>query len=343
MPTTDTIEKPVTETPTEKPAAPAAAPTDKPATDVKPDTTAKPAATSLLDDAGDDDDDAPAPTDKPATDAKTEDGTDAAKDAKPVTGDWRARMAGTDEKALKVLTRYADEAAFFRAHQALQQKLSSGEYRKVLPDTATDAEKAEWRKEMGVPDKPEGYQYPEVKGYEWSDADKQIAQPLLERLHKSDVPQKTVDEMLKWYPEIVAQQMETINQIDVTDKQAAEDTLRSKWEADYRPNINLLSRYLHDETAIPKGLGALLIEARTPEGHRLINTPEAADWLVSQARAQYGDGAMIYGDAKNQLNSREEEIKKIQKTDINRYYSEKLDQELLDIARRKAGSRGRAA
>ena len=39
---------------------------------------------------------------------------------------------------------------------------------------ATDAEKAEWRKANGIPEKPEDYAVPEVKGYEWTEADKPL-------------------------------------------------------------------------------------------------------------------------------------------------------------------------
>jgi hypothetical protein len=256
---------------------------------------------------------------------------------------WREELAGTDEKLLGQLKRLASPKDLWTSYRSLQQKLSSGEYTKKLPDNATDAQKAEWRKENGIPEKPTDYKLPEIQGFEWSEADKPIVGSFIEALHSADVPQGVVDKALGWYAEFTGQQREAQFEADKSSKQTAEDALRTEFGNEYRPSINLLGRYLKDADVFPNDLGTQILTARTADGSRLINNPDLIRLLVGQARDKYGETSMISANEATALSSREDEIIKIMNTDIDRYWREKnakgqsMQEELAEIQARKSG------
>lgn len=354
-----------------KAAAPAAAPEAKPAAAAPAADPAKdggkPAdgngdakvstATSIFDD--DDEGDDGTPPKEPASEAKegdapAEDGKEAAKSWAP--DDWRERVAAGDEKHLAELKRYASFETWTKAQRALRQKVSTGEYKKAdtFEDGWSDERKAEWRKENGIPDKPDGYQLPEVKGTEWTDADKAAMTPFLERMHARNAAPAVVQEALGFYAEALQMAKERTVQLDREHKITLEDDLRSSWGHDYRANVGLMKRALNDADVLPGGMseggvGQAMLNARLPNGQRLINTPAVAEFLAGLARERYGEGAMIPGSEMKVLDDREAEIKRVRNTDIDRYYREKngkgqtMEQELREIMERKGGGNRRSA
>ncbi len=70
---------------------------------------------------------------------------------------WRELLAGGDEKALKDLSRYTTPQNVVKALLDAKAKIRSGQTIQSLPDEATPEEIAAYRKNMGVPEKPEDY------------------------------------------------------------------------------------------------------------------------------------------------------------------------------------------
>lgn len=266
--------------------------------------------------------------------------------------DWRKDIVGhlglTEQaeidKELKILERMASPADVYKKAREAERKLSSGQVKKALPANATPEQIAEWRKDNGIPEKPDAYVIPEVKGHEWSDDDKAIAGQLFGALHEANVPQSAADAVLKWYPSFVAKQTEQIMAVNKQARDATEDALRKEFGNDYRPNVQLLGRLFQDKTAMPEAVARAFTSARHPDGRILLNDPEVASFLVSLARQQYGDGAILTGEQESVLSSREEELIKIRNTNIDRFNSETnakgelLSDELLNIRRAKARS-----
>ena len=104
----------------------------------------------------------------------TESGEEGA--APPATwpDDWRGRLAGKDADALKRLNRFQSPEGVYKSWRSLEQRLSAGEIKSALPKDASDEQVAEWRKENGLPEKPDGYQLTRVIGREWTEADKPL-------------------------------------------------------------------------------------------------------------------------------------------------------------------------
>lgn len=180
---------------------------------------------------------------KAVTDAVTK-----AKGEAPVFSDsWRQHIAGEDKEALKTLERFADPGAMFKSYSELRAKLSKGELKANVPfpDKGTPEEQAAWRKEMGVPDKPEAYDTTLANGVVIGEEDKPLVGEFLKFAHANHTPPEAVKKTLEWflgdYREGVEQKAA---EAKAERKRAAEDTLRKDWGADYRPNINAIDNML---------------------------------------------------------------------------------------------------
>jgi hypothetical protein len=305
-------------------AAPSAAAAPSPAPSPAP-ATAKPATSepSILDDVTED---LAVNPDTPA--------------AHPATWpeNWREELAGGDEKRLAELKRFKSPGDVTKSYWALRSKVSS-EYVKKLPENATDEQKAAWREEMGVPKAATEYKLPEIKGHEWTEADKPIVGSFLEALHSADVPQPVVDKALGWYAEFQVQQQTAQFEADKSSKQEAEDALRSELGNEYRPSINLLGRLIKDTDVFPGEVGTDLLTARTADGRRLINNPELVKFLVGFAREKYGEASMISSNEAKEMASEAEQARQIMKTDFDRYLREGWDKKLAAANAKASGGK----
>lgn len=187
--------------------------------------------------------------------------------------DWRALMAGEDKEALKRLGRFADPAQFFKSYKALESKFSSGEYRKQLPEGASDEEVKAWRKENGIPEEAKGYldkmELPD--GLVLGDDDKPVAESFAEAAQEMNLPPEAFNGVIGWY---YAQQdaiREQREEADAQHKQEAEDELRGKWEGpDYRRNLNAIQNMM---AQWPDGLADRVLAGRTPDGKKIGDDP----------------------------------------------------------------------
>lgn len=257
--------------------------------------------------------------------------------------DWREKLAGNNEKLGKRLARFASPEALLKSWQSLEQKLSSGEYKRAaLPADASDEEKAEWRQANGIPDKPDGYQFPTIKGHEWSDDDKAIAGEFLAELHAANTPQPVAQAALGWYAKFQQQAVERRARQDRADIEAREDALRTEWgPKDFRPHIKLAKDTFQDDEFMPAELRTAIAGARTEDGRRLIYLPEFTRFLAEHGLERRGPAGLISGEQGARMGSRVDEIRRVLATDRDRYYSEGLDKELADLMEKMESGRSR--
>jgi len=341
--------------------------------------TGKPSGSAGAANEGKDDAGAGAPTAKTSTtgagtyldqafDQQTGGGEGAAPSAEPGAAhaawpdQWReevaAKYAGkTDrngkpvgDRMLAQLKRYASPVDALLGGLAAQDKIRSGDYKSQLPEDASDEQKAEWRKANSIPDTPEGYDKPQLEGRQWSDEDQPVLSSFLAAAHEANLPQDTVNTLTEWYGRTVTAAKEAEEQarvqLDNTDKKTITDQYRQEWGPEYQAHLSLMGRAIHDPALFPGGLGTELAQARLADGHRLVNHPAFPRFLTNLALGHYGDGALISGDSKGAVHSREEELIKIRNTDIDRYYRERnasgqtLADELMEIRQKKTNPRG---
>lgn len=315
--------------------------------DAKPDAQGKAAATAEPDDDAyldEDGDEAPAKADG---DDLYGDAGDKPAGATSIPDQWREIFAGGDEKALARIKRYASPQGVVKALLAAEQKIRSGEYKKGIPEDATDAEKAEWRKANGIPEKPEDYAVPEVKGYEWTEADKPLMNAFMASMHAKHATQEQIDAMLQTYVSVTAEAKVARAEADRAAEVEVIDHLRTQWGNDYRTNTRLMNRALSDPELMPGGLGEIFKTARDADGKMLKHNPAFAEWLGNLALDTYGAGTMVQGDGEAMLNSRETELANMMRTNIDAYQNgrnakgQTYAEELLEIRRQKANSGSR--
>lgn len=236
---------------------------------------------------------------------------------------------------------------------AAQEKLRSGEYRRAkLPEDATDEEKANWRKEVGIPEESKAYEIPKIAGHKWTEEDTPFIDSFKEAAFGANMDQEQLNRLTHWYASNLAEQqdqyLEKVANQDRLDMETLEDGLRAELgAADFRPAKNLVQRLLKDKD---QGIGAFekqLREARYPDEdgnyRRLISHPQFTRWLIDQALETYGDASLISGDAKDATNNRMKEIESIRDSDIDTYWRSGLDKEYADLVEKQsaANKRGR--
>lgn len=224
---------------------------------------------------------------------------------------WRHRMAGEDKKFLKTLERYTDEPAFGKAHQALLQKMSSGEYKRELPKDAKPEDVTAWRKENGLPEKADGYleKLSLPNGVVLGDADKPTALGFAEAAMDANLRPDQYSKLVAQYYKLQDAAKAQREEADSTLQAQTEDALRVEWGPDYRRNINVMGTV---RDMMPSGLFDALASARDGQGRLLGNLPEFTKWMVGLGRELNPAATMIpagMGDTGRGLENRVAEFK----------------------------------
>jgi hypothetical protein len=192
--------------------------------------------------------------------------------------DWRAQLAGDDARLRERLNRFASPADLARSYRALEQKFSSGEYRRDLPETATDEEKAAWRKEQGIPDKTDGYAVELPEGLVLGKDDQPVVDLFRQFAHERNYTPRQFNEALTWYYETQDALASQREDADAAHRQQSEDALRAEYGADFRRNMNVLGTV---RDSMPEDLAARLLAGRLADGTKIGNDPAFIRWMVS--------------------------------------------------------------
>jgi len=242
--------------------------------------------------------------------------------------DWRQEATGGNEDYLKTISRYGSIQGVVKALHDTKMLISQGKYQRGKPEDESD-EKAmkEWRKQEGIPDKPEDYKLPDVVTKSLTDADKPVLANFTEFAHSKGARPDVVSIASEWY---VQQQAAAIEQQTVADnghREDAEDALRLDWQGEYKGNMNLAKRFLSESPLGAEGWAGL----RDKDGRMLGSNAEFLKWASDQGRERFGDSVFANPDTERSINARKEEIMGIMKSDRDRYFREKLDQEFMGI------------
>lgn len=267
---------------------------------------------------------------------------DSAKDDKSPTTwaeNWREIMAGEDKSSLKTLQRYADPTAVWKKTLELQKKFSSGDIQLKLPENATPEEKAEWRKQQGIPDTYEGYKL-DLGKYSPTEDDIAVFDEFKKFAHENDLPPNAVNVPLKWYMQQVEKAEEVRKELDDSFKQKSEDLLREQWGPDYRGNTNVINNFLSKQSDVFR---QSLEDARLSNGTRLMDNPEIKKWMAETALELNPMARILPSNASPSAGQgRIDEIERIQKTNFAAYSKDpKMQDEYYQLiqAREKINSR----
>lgn len=241
---------------------------------------------------------------------------------------WRELAAGENEDQLKLLKRYGSLNGVVKALQEAQNTIRSGKIKRDMPDPKDDKAMAEWRKEQGIPDKPEGYVLPEPVTKRLVDADKPVLSSFTEFAHAKNAPPAFVEMAAEWYVDMSERAAEAQGDADKKAAEEVDDALRDAWSRDeFKGNLTLAKRFMSSAGEI----GDAWTEARLPDGRRLGDIASFVQWASDQGRNSFGDVVFSSSDAETKHASRKAEIEKIRDTDFDRYEKEGLNKELLEI------------
>lgn len=258
---------------------------------------------------------------------------------------WRDLVAKDNKKERAQLERFDSPESMWKSYRAIEQKKSSGELKSALAKDATPEQVAEWRKENGLPDKPEAYDLTMPDGLIIGENDKPMINEYLKTAHATNQHPDQVKANVEWFLKANAQAQADIEAQDTERWTGVEEELRAEWGADYAKNKNLITGLL--DTA-PQNIKDQLIAARLPDGTKLGGNPDALRFLVSLAREINPIGTLVPGASGTGVAAIEDEMANLQKMmgDHNSEYwkgpkSEKLQARYreLDTAQKKLKSR----
>ena len=224
--------------------------------------------------------------------------------------DWRESYAGQDDKLLKRLGRYASPKAAFDALISAQDKISRGELKKPLGPNASPDELAAFRADQGIPESHDKYELKLSEGRVIGETDKPLIDKFLESMHGKNATPDQVSAGVDAYYDVVEEMQANRYEADEDFKRQSEDALRAEFGNDFRRNMNMIGGLL---AGAPGGVKDMLMEARTEDGTRIINSPDTLRWLTQLAREINPVAAVVPGAGANAGQAISDELASITK------------------------------
>lgn len=269
-------------------------------------------------------------------------------DKKPVDPkwreDWRRALAGEDKADLKTLDRFSSPEDIWKALKNLRQKASEKQVTKPPGADAAPEVIAAYRKENGIPEKPEEYKF-DLGGIIPSESDKPVLEAFKTFAHQNNVPADEAGKYVGWFFE--QQEKATVAQqkADEEFRIASSVELREEWGSDYRPNLNALKNFF--AATAPEGLLNRVLGARLGDGKVLGDDPEALRWLVSVAREQAPGASLLPAGTPNigkGVDDRIAEIEKVMSENRSAYFKDaKMQDEYRELLEARTKMNQRAA
>jgi hypothetical protein len=203
---------------------------------------------------------------------------------------WRETYAEKDESKLNVLKRYASPRAVLEALFSARQKIDSGELKAPLPKNPTPEQLATYRKDNGIPEKPEAYFEGLPDTIKLSDADKAMLTDYVGVMHKHNLNPEAARDFLAARQGQLDKLVETRLAEDARLRTQTEDALRAEWGNDYRSHLNNIEALL---STAPAEVRDTLKMARAPDGTPFFDTKEARLWLAQLAFERNGFSAPV--------------------------------------------------
>lgn len=192
--------------------------------------------------------------------------------------DWRQRIAGEDEKELAHIGKYATPADIWTKTRALEQRLSSGEFKQVspYPEKGTADEQAQWRESNKIPPTYDKY---ELKR-EVAKEEKPVIDSFLEFAHGKNMSADNVNAMVDYFYDKYERDDEQQGLRDKELRTITEDELRVEWGNEYRTNLNKVESLVE---MAGEDVKDILLDARLPNGALLRSNPAAMRFLLNAA------------------------------------------------------------
>lgn len=198
---------------------------------------------------------------------------------KAETKDWRE---GLDEDLRKTADRFNSPQDALRAIQALQKR--EGQVR-VPGKDATDEERAAYRKAVGIPDSPDGYEFPEVPKEQITDEVKASRAAWGQRFHENGVPKETAKALIAAVHEDAQKAEAAIAEADQQFAKQQEEALRAEWKGEAYDQNRTLANRAFAQMAERAGLKVEdLGKIETKDGRLLMDRSEIVKMFATVGR-----------------------------------------------------------
>jgi len=239
--------------------------------------------------------------------------------------DWRERLAehrsAGDEaqykKELRRLEKVNDPSQIYTSYREMENTWASRGLVKVPSKDSTPEEIAEFRKQLGVPDKPEAY-FDNTKiadGFVLGDEDRAELNPFVEEMHKAGASQGVVDVAINKYLEVKENQEAMQEEADFEFRSEAQKMLKEEFGPGYkRMTQNVATLF----SSAPGGadanndeaLFARMLGGRMADGTMIGNDPDFIRWASTLAH-EINPIMSVVEDADGGGRSAEQELKEI--------------------------------
>lgn len=225
----------------------------------------------------------------------------------PEPKDWRE---GLPDELKETADRFASREDAIRAIQALRRRDSQV---RVPGKDATDAEHAAYLKAVGVPEKPEDYEFPVLPEDQMTDEVRASREGWAQLFHKLHVPKDTARALMDAVGEDVAKQQQAQIQADENFAKEQEAALRAEWKgAEFEKNKTLANRAFN-EIANRAGLNLeALTKIETKDGRFLVDRAEVVRMFALIGR-EMAEGTLGPALSEGEMETLEEEIRSLRK------------------------------
>ncbi len=201
--------------------------------------------------------------------------------------DWRNDLP---EDLRKTAERFASKADAVRAIENFRKRESQI---RVPGKDATDEERAAYRKAVGIPDKAELYEYPELpKGQELTDDIKANRKVWGQRFMDLGIPKEAAKALAQAVNEDAQKYQESLVKADKAFAQAQEDALRLEWKGEEFDKNKILANRAFNEIARRAGQSLDdLTKIETKDGRFLMDRAEIVRMFAMIGR-EMGEGTL---------------------------------------------------
>ena len=217
--------------------------------------------------------------------------------ASPETGDtpanWRDSIEDADLR--KHAERFNTPTELAQAHIDLRKQLSSK--LEVPKEDSSDEVKANFRKQLGVPETSEAYEMPEGLIEEGDDAATALVDMFRPIAHEANLSNDGFAKMVQQMNEAIEQGENNVISEIVKGRESGEHQLKTDWGPDYDGNVELSQRAVRDLGG--EGVSTLCNDTILKDGSKLGDHPDMVRFFAKLGRQMNEDGNLlpVDGDA----------------------------------------------
>lgn len=272
-------------------------------------------------------------SDNPATSSESQTAT---LDSTTNTADWRAAIG--EPGLRRVAEKFTSPAEVVKSYAALQSRLGRSVV-KPGPDAAPE-EVAAYRRQLGVPERPEQYEVrlPETLPAALRDdpAGAALQQGFLKAMHEAGASNAVVQKALDWYYGTAGESLAQQEKGAAERRAEAEASLRREWGGDHARNLAFAQRAVRsfgDEAFVD------FLESQEAEGVKLGDHPAFLRAFAAIGRAM-GEDQPLTGEGERgggSVQARIDALHALQQSDPGRYASRAVQSELQSLYGRLYG------